>query len=39
MSPKANAFPTTRPCIAALKTVFDKVPCDSDLEQDFTLLA
>lgn len=32
----ANPFPTTRPCVAAKKTVFDKVPCDSDLEREFT---
>jgi type III restriction enzyme len=31
----ANAFPTSRKCVEARKTAFDKVPCDSDLEQDF----
>jgi type III restriction enzyme len=33
---EANPFPTTRPCVVAKKTVFDKVPCDSDLEREFT---
>jgi type III restriction enzyme len=33
---EANPFPTTRPCVTAKKTVFDKVPCDSDLEREFT---
>ena len=31
----ANPYPTTRPCITAKQTVFDKVPCDSDLEREF----
>jgi type III restriction enzyme len=32
---EANPYPTTRPVVAAKKTVFDKVPCDSDLEREF----
>ncbi|HLF79758.1 MAG TPA: DEAD/DEAH box helicase family protein [Dehalococcoidia bacterium] len=32
---EANPYPTTRPCVAAKRTVFDKVPCDSDLERGF----
>jgi type III restriction enzyme len=32
---EANAYPTTRPVVTAQKTVFDKVPCDSDLEREF----
>ncbi len=31
----ANPYPTSRPCVTALKTVFDKVPCDSPLEGEF----
>lgn len=31
----ANPFPTTRPCVEGQKTVFDKVPCDSDFEREF----
>jgi type III restriction enzyme len=32
---EANPYPTTRPVVTTRKTVFDKVPCDSDLERDF----
>jgi type III restriction enzyme len=32
---QANPYPTTRPVVTAKKTVFDKVPCDSDLEREF----
>jgi type III restriction enzyme len=32
---EANPYPTTRPVVTAKKTVFDKVPCDSDLERLF----
>lgn len=32
---QSNPYPTTRPTVTATKTVFDKVPCDSDLERDF----
>ena len=33
----ANPYPTTRPCVTIKKPVFDKVPCDSDLESRFAL--